>query len=305
MGDEVAAALGRAGVDDELARDVIERAQHRDLLGLSRRRHAQVGARLAPRRGRDRDASAPRSRRRRAERCRRLRPAACAVADAGRSARPRWRSGVPSACAGAAASGTFFSQRLGQLRTADADTLARFDLGAQAGDRPVRPVGHRLLQQGRDDAQRRLALHRRQGPARRSPSAPRRRRARNRCATAEPCLRARRTPRRSADWSNRPASAARRAPDPPRRDRATRQEPSRPRAVRRSPQLETCRPCRPRPNQSTAANCKTSPLVNQTGICLVSLMSEHPATDYFDVWQRYHKVIDPAPLYVGAGRRLR
>ena len=34
---------------------------------------------------------------------------------------------------------------------------------------------------------------------------------------------------------------------------------------------------------------------------LVSLMSEHPATDYFDVWQRYRKVIDAAPLYVGAG----
>jgi hypothetical protein len=31
-----------AGMDDELARDVIERPQHRDLLGLPRRRHAQV-----------------------------------------------------------------------------------------------------------------------------------------------------------------------------------------------------------------------------------------------------------------------
>ena len=38
---------------------------------------------------------------------------------------------------------------------------------------------------------------------------------------------------------------------------------------------------------------------------LGSLMSEHPATDYFDVWQRYRKVIDAAPLYVDAGRRLR
>ena len=48
MGHEVAAALGRAGVDDELARDVIERAQHRHLLCLSRRRHAQVSAGLGP-----------------------------------------------------------------------------------------------------------------------------------------------------------------------------------------------------------------------------------------------------------------
>ena len=48
MGDEIAAALGRAGMDDELARDVIERPQHRDLLGLPRRRHAQVRPRLRP-----------------------------------------------------------------------------------------------------------------------------------------------------------------------------------------------------------------------------------------------------------------
>ena len=48
MGDEIAAALGRAGMDDELARDVIERVQHRDLLGLPRRRHTQVRPRLRP-----------------------------------------------------------------------------------------------------------------------------------------------------------------------------------------------------------------------------------------------------------------
>ena len=48
MRHEVAAALGRAGMDDELARDMIERAQHRDLLGLARRRHAQVGAGFRP-----------------------------------------------------------------------------------------------------------------------------------------------------------------------------------------------------------------------------------------------------------------
>ena len=36
-GDEIAAALGRAGMDHELAGDVIERPQHRDLLGLPRR----------------------------------------------------------------------------------------------------------------------------------------------------------------------------------------------------------------------------------------------------------------------------
>ncbi len=51
VSDEVGAALGRARMHDELARDVIERAHHRHLLGLSRRRHAQVGAALGPRPG--------------------------------------------------------------------------------------------------------------------------------------------------------------------------------------------------------------------------------------------------------------
>ena len=34
------------------------------------------------------------------------------------------------------------------MRTADAHALARFDLGAKVGDRPVAPVGHRFFQQG-------------------------------------------------------------------------------------------------------------------------------------------------------------
>ena len=110
--------------------------------------------------GRDRDASTPRSRRHREEQCHRLRPAVCAIADAGRPVRPRRRLGVPSACAAVAANGTFFSQRLGQLRTADANTLARFDLGAQAWDGPVASVGHELLQLRRDHTQRRFTLHR-------------------------------------------------------------------------------------------------------------------------------------------------
>ena len=110
--------------------------------------------------GRDRDASTPRSRRHREEQCHRLRPAVCAIADAGRPVRPRRRLGVPSACAAVAANGTFFSQRLGQLRTADANTLARFDLGAQAGDGPIASVGRGLLQLRRDHTQRRFTLHR-------------------------------------------------------------------------------------------------------------------------------------------------
>ena len=48
MGDEIAAAFGRAGIDDELAREVIERPQHRDFVGLPGRRDTQVRPRLRP-----------------------------------------------------------------------------------------------------------------------------------------------------------------------------------------------------------------------------------------------------------------
>ena len=48
MGDEVTAAFGRAGMDDELACDVIERAQQRDFPGLSGRWHTQVVPCLGP-----------------------------------------------------------------------------------------------------------------------------------------------------------------------------------------------------------------------------------------------------------------
>jgi len=48
MSHEVAAALGRAGVDDELAGNMIGRAEHRHFFGLSRRGHAQVCAGPCP-----------------------------------------------------------------------------------------------------------------------------------------------------------------------------------------------------------------------------------------------------------------
>jgi hypothetical protein len=47
------------------------------------------------------------------------------------------------------------------LRAADAHARLRLDLGAQARNGPVRPIGDRRLQQRRDHAQRCLALHRR------------------------------------------------------------------------------------------------------------------------------------------------
>jgi hypothetical protein len=77
----------------------------------SRRRRCPVSANprpTSPRHGPGRDVSTPRSRRRRAGRCRPLRPAVCAVAGADRRAPPRLRFGAPSACAAAAAQRNFF-----------------------------------------------------------------------------------------------------------------------------------------------------------------------------------------------------
>lgn len=60
----------------------------------------------------DRGASTPRSHRHKAERCRRLRPAGRAVADASQSDRPRWQLAALSACAAAAGSETLFRNAL-------------------------------------------------------------------------------------------------------------------------------------------------------------------------------------------------
>jgi hypothetical protein len=110
-----------------------------------------------------------------------------------------------------------FSRRLGQLRPADANTLAHLDFGAQMGNRPVRPVGHGLFEQWCGHT---APLHPSPAAAevRRSPLARRHRPWPNRCATTEPCPPARQTLQRSADRSSRPASAAQRVPDPPPRD---------------------------------------------------------------------------------------
>ncbi len=105
VSDEVAAALGRAGVHDQLAREMIERADHRHFFGLSRRRHAQIGAALGPR---------PRQIRvRQGLTLVAIKQDDVAVEGASPRARSRRRSGDLSSCAAAAASGSFFSQRLG------------------------------------------------------------------------------------------------------------------------------------------------------------------------------------------------
>ena len=48
MRDEISTAFGWAGVDDELARHVIEGTQDGDFLGLPWRRHPQIGTRFRP-----------------------------------------------------------------------------------------------------------------------------------------------------------------------------------------------------------------------------------------------------------------
>ena len=160
MGDEIAAALGRAGVDDELARDVIERPQHGDLLGLSRRRHDAGRPPPLPMRGRDWDASTPRSRRLKR---RTMSPAsACCLRNCRR--RPI-RSNSPaiwrpfSVCRGRRQR-NFFRNALDSCERL-MRTPSRASISARRlTDRPVASVGHRLLQQGRDHTQRRFTLHR-------------------------------------------------------------------------------------------------------------------------------------------------
>jgi hypothetical protein len=92
-----------------------------------------------------------------ATRCRRPWPAPCAVAISGRRGRSRRRSGGPSACVAAGASGTFFSQRFGQLRSADRYALTRLDLGNETRNRPVGPVGTRAIEERCHDGCARLA----------------------------------------------------------------------------------------------------------------------------------------------------
>ena len=48
MRDEVGRAFRFAGVDDEAARDVIQRAHHCDFFGLPWRRHTQIGSTPGP-----------------------------------------------------------------------------------------------------------------------------------------------------------------------------------------------------------------------------------------------------------------
>ena len=161
MGDEIAAALGWAGMDDELARDVIERPQHRDLLSLPRRRHTQVRPRLRPGAG---------------EIGMRQRLALIAVeknnvarfgllfAQLQAQAHPfhlAFRLTSLQRVPGPPPAELFFRKALDSCERL-MRTPSRASISARRrGDRPVAPVGHRFFQQRGDDAQGGFTLHRR------------------------------------------------------------------------------------------------------------------------------------------------
>ena len=137
-------------------------------------------------RGRDRDASTPRSRRLKRNNVPGFGLLLCAIAGAGRPVRPRRRSGVPSACAAVAANGTFFRNALDSCERL-MRTPSRASISARRlTDRPVASVGHRLLQQGRDHNATPLHSSPELGRAPRSLLAPQCRRPRSHCATGEP-----------------------------------------------------------------------------------------------------------------------
>ena len=137
MRNEIGAALGPAGMHDELACDVIERSRSWPPSWPDPAPEHADRRRVEPTHATDKDASAPRSRRHRGERYRRPRPGPCATEAGAQRARSQPRFAAPSACAAAAATGSFFSQRLGELRSPDIDEFALFDLGDEARDRPV------------------------------------------------------------------------------------------------------------------------------------------------------------------------
>src|SRR5208282_4682748 len=100
-----------------------------------------------------------------------------------------------------------------------------------------------------------------------SPSTPLCHHWRMRCATGEPCPRARRRLPRPAGWSSPTASAISPAPDPPRRGRANALTPAVPYAALHPPLSEICPPC-PTPRISTKTESHLRFVGQAAGICL-------------------------------------
>jgi hypothetical protein len=213
-----------------------------------------------PRRDRrDRDASRPRSRRRREERCRRLRPDACAVAGASRSDPPRWRSGAPSPCAGVAASGTFFRNALDNC-----DRLMRTPSRASISARRRAIVQFGLSATGSSSkgvtTRNAMALFAGAGLGatlafKRIHAALRPTLLRHSRAVSSRTLNA--SAIRGLPQPDRVSSPRALGPLP--RDHVTLPEPSTPGAVRHSPQSQICRPCPANPNRSQQRIAKPPP----------------------------------------------
>jgi hypothetical protein len=162
MRDEVGAALSATGGDGELAFGPVECAHHGHLLGLARRRHAQVRATLGPGAGKigmcqgfaliaeqEHDVACV------GLHLAQLEPQTNTI---------DWRRGPDalSVCAAAGASGTpFFARHLGELRSGDCDPLAACDLLGKAGQRPVCSVRDRGREKRRGDFERGRGLYRR------------------------------------------------------------------------------------------------------------------------------------------------
>jgi hypothetical protein len=213
MGPEVGAALGGAGMDSELEREVIERAQHRHHLGLSRCRDAQVGAGL------------PAGARKIGMRQLLLFVAvekndvACfglTLAQLQAQADPiQLASGLAplQRVLGPPPTELFFATPW-TIATGRCSRPYALRSRRAGGNRPFRPVGYRQLKQERDHAQRRFALQRHR--PRRYARPQRIHIAAAKIAAPEPerVLPVRQTLPRSADCSSRTGLAAPREPGP-------------------------------------------------------------------------------------------
>jgi hypothetical protein len=138
----------------------------------------------------------------------------------------------------------------------------RAPLGDEAWDRPIGSVGDGSFQQRRDNAQPRSSRGPGRGP--RSPSTPRRRLWRMRCAIGTVSSR---TPRASSTIRGlvQPDSVSRSpAPDPPRRARANALTVAAPYAALHPPLSEICPPC-PCPTPTNQCDDRITPTIRWSG----------------------------------------
>ena len=246
-GDEVGAAPGSGGADDQPAVTPVEGPHHGDLSGLTGSRHARVCAAFGPGTG-ETGGAVPRSRRQTAARCRRLRPGPCAGQASGRHDHPRPRTqpvpGPPEAEPPLLRSTLESCEREMPRPSRRAISPARrdsvqFGRSSTSTDRS----GAATLSAAPAFSGPRLQRPRLQRPppsaaqarGQRAPSGHRPHHGQNRRAMAEPYPRAAQRPVRSVRWSICRASQAAHAPRSPRHDPRQAPEPSQPSSALRLP----------------------------------------------------------------------